>query len=166
MFVNKKIIITLSFITLFISCAPKKNAKSSAQVLPGQKVEHYGFEWHLNFDEALAVAKAEDKTVFLYFTGSDWCPPCFKMAEEIYESGVFYSQLKDELVFVYADFPRYTPLSESQRHHNEALQKTYRPPGFPTVFFIGQEGNVLLRSGYLPIGAEQYVAMIKSSLGL
>ena len=33
-------------------------------------------KWLTNYDTAISKAKKQKKNVLVYFTGSDWCPPC------------------------------------------------------------------------------------------
>ena len=40
--------------------------------------------WITDYDQALATAKAQNKKVFLNFTGSDWCGWCIKLDKEVF----------------------------------------------------------------------------------
>ena len=40
-------------------------------------------QWQTNYDEALALAKNENKPIVLVFSGSDWCGPCIRLKKTI-----------------------------------------------------------------------------------
>src|SRR5262245_55081600 len=65
--------------------------------------------WNENFDKALAQAKTEKKMVLMDFTGSDWCPPCKKLAKDVFSQKEFADYAKDKLVLVELDFPQAKP---------------------------------------------------------
>ncbi|MDH3981961.1 MAG: hypothetical protein OES84_03570, partial [Kiritimatiellaceae bacterium] len=44
---------------------------------------------HTEFEAAMAQAEAENKCLFLAFTGSDWCDWCVKFESEIYTRPAF-----------------------------------------------------------------------------
>src|SRR5450432_4754069 len=91
-------------------------------------------EWHNNLDEAKKMAQKNHKYILLNFSGSDWCGPCIRMRNEIFESDVFKKMADTELVLVNADFPRNKknqPTSEQQKI-NDATADKYNPQGkFP-----------------------------------
>ena len=37
-------------------------------------------KWQNDMTQAAELAKKEKKPILILFTGSDWCPPCMKMA--------------------------------------------------------------------------------------
>ena len=41
--------------------------------------------WEINFEQALARAKAENKPMLLDFTGSDWCGWCIRLDKEVFK---------------------------------------------------------------------------------
>lgn len=93
-------------------------------------------------DAALAQtkAKAESKLVMLEFTGSDWCPPCKKMAAEVFPSAEFKAFAAKNLVPVKLDFPQRTRLPAAQQQANDALAKKHQVNAFPTLVFLRPDG--------------------------
>jgi len=103
-------------------------------------------EWLTDFNAAQQQAKQEQKLILISFSGSDWCGPCIKMKQEVYESAAFDSLAAKRLVLVRADFPRSkkNQLSEDQVKHNEALAEKYNPAGnFPFTVLTDATGTVL-----------------------
>ena len=99
--------------------------------------------WLTNFDEALALAKAEGKHILVEFQGSDWCPPCIKLNNEVLTQDAFKALAESSLVLVDADFPRRSKLPEAQQVHNDELARKFGVQYFPTVLILDGEGNVL-----------------------
>ena len=62
--------------------------------------------WLTDFEEARAIANKENKFILINFSGSDWCAPCIRLEKEIFETDLFLSYAKEQLVLVKADFPR------------------------------------------------------------
>lgn len=64
--------------------------------------------WQTDFHAAKDKAKADNKLLLVDFTGSDWCPWCKKLHEEVFEKDAF----KDE--YAQAFRPGRTRLSPSE----------------------------------------------------
>src|ERR1700733_3450399 len=62
--------------------------------------------WETDFENAKKRAEKEHKFILLNFSGSDWCIPCIKMRNEIFENSSFTSFADNYLVLLNADFPR------------------------------------------------------------
>src|SRR4051812_3023210 len=79
--------------------------------------------WQTNFIKAKEEAKKSHKYLLLTFTGSDWCSPCMRTKEKIFDSKAFSAFADTNLVLVNADFPRQkkNKLTEAQTKENEAL---------------------------------------------
>jgi thioredoxin-related protein len=109
-------------------------------------------QWQLNFEQAKAEAKANNKHILLNFSGSDWCGPCIKLKKEVFESDGFLQYADKRLVLVRADFPRSAKnqLGKTQTTHNEALAERYNTEGdFPLTVLLNANGNVLKKwKGY------------------
>lgn len=110
-------------------------------------------EWMTNYNEALALAAKQDRPVLLDFTGSDWCPPCMKLHEDIFEKPEFSAFAREKLITVMLDFPRSKELSPELKKQNEELAQKYAVRGFPTLILLSPQGKELDRKvGYFPGG--------------
>lgn len=94
----------------------------------------------IDFAAVLQRAKSENKPVLLEFTGSDWCPPCMQMHEEILSKPDFLAYAKSNLIFVELDFPNEKPQSAAQKKANEALADKFKTEAFPTFILLNPEG--------------------------
>lgn len=119
-------------------------------------------EWFTDVNAAVAKAKAENKTVVLDFTGSDWCGWCMKLKSEVYDNTEFADYAKANLVMVELDFPHSKPMSAELREANEQLQKKYSVEGFPTTILLNGSGEEIgKRVGYVPGGPKGFIAMME-----
>jgi len=119
-------------------------------------------DWHTNFEKAVSKAKAENKIVLVEFHGSDWCPPCIKLNNEVLSTDAFKDVAESSLVLVNADFPRKNPLSDEQRAHNEALARKLGVKYFPTVVLVNSDGEVLDKMvGFPKGGVDGFLAFIE-----
>ncbi len=102
--------------------------------------------WLDNFEVAKTEANQNNKAILLNFAGSDWCAPCIKLKQEVFESTVFTKFANNKLVMLRADFPRLkkNQLPAKQLTHNEALAEKYNPEGkFPLTVLLDAKGNKL-----------------------
>jgi protein disulfide-isomerase len=103
--------------------------------------------WTRDMEAAKTRAKAEEKPIFLYFTGSDWCGWCKKMEKEILTQKEFLDYAKENLILVELDYPRSpenkAKQSEAEREQNKALDKKFKIEGYPTIYLVDAEGELL-----------------------
>jgi len=122
-------------------------------------------DWKTNLAEAREEAASRHKYILLNFSGSDWCGPCMKMKQSIFESDVFKKFADQTLVLVNADFPRQkkNQLSIDQQRQNNALADQYDREGlFPLTVLLDEKGKIVKEwRGYPGISAESFVVSLK-----
>jgi len=129
----KKLVVMLMFLSL--------------QSLMAQ--EHHDLNWLTDFKQAQAIAQKEHKPIVMLFTGSDWCPPCRAMHNELFVNKDF-KKLSKKVVLVMVDFPRRKPMSKEQRRKNQELARKYHHGGVPTFVALTPDGEVINKiSGYM-----------------
>jgi protein disulfide-isomerase len=122
-----------------------------------------GAAWLNDYEKAIAQAKAENKSVLLDFTGSDWCGWCIKMVDETLSKKEFVDYAGKNLVLVEVDFPNKKQLSEETKKQNEELKKKFGAQGFPTFVLVDKEGKELGKQvGYMPGGPSAFIAKLES----
>ncbi len=121
-----------------------------------------GEGWIEDFDEAVKIAKAENKDLFVDFTGSDWCGWCIKLHDEVFQHEEFSTAIKKDYVLVYLDFPRKEEniAKVPNMTRNRELQQKYGVRGFPTIMLMNSAGVAYAQTGYQPGGPEEYVKHI------
>ena len=124
--------------------------------------------WQTDFDKARQSAQAENKLIILNFSGSDWCGPCIRMHDEIFESQSFSQYATEHLVLVNADFPRLkkNQLPKEQQTKNDQLADVYDKEGiFPLTLLMTPDGNVLKTwEGFPNISADQFTREVKAAV--
>ena len=120
-----------------------------------------------NLDKALAQAPAENRSILLDFTGTDWCPACIHLSNKILNSPEFDAAVGSRYGIVTLDFPRTKKLLDAippqEMKARERLLNEYRVQGLPTVVLLDSAGlpyAVLVGSAE---NTEQYLARLKEA---
>ena len=121
---------------------------------------------HVTFKESIDKAKAENKKVLLYFSGSDWCAPCVKFKKQFVLTEAFKTFAIENLLTYNADFPRQkkNQLSKEITQENEGLAEKYNKTGlFPLILLLDSEGKVIKKWDHLPTETlEEFITKLKS----
>ena len=140
----KKIIVLLLFPILL-----------SAQ---GDVVTKEKTDWITNYYHAIKLPKKDKKNILMFFTGSDWCPPCIALKRDFLETSAF-DVYANEYILLYIDIPRNKDLlTADQLKSNKELAAKYNKRGsVPMLKVVNKEGNELGEmSGYSMNGEIKY----------
>lgn len=132
--------------------------KSSDYTINGENAK---MKWYLNLDEAAKIAEKENKPMLVLFTGSDWCPWCMKLHDEILAQPAFEEFAASALVPVYLDFPNGKPQSDAERAANQSAAAKFSVRGYPTIVLLSPDGKEIARTGYQRVSPGQYVEHLK-----
>ncbi len=113
--------------------------------------------WETDMSKALADAKKSSKHLLLNFTGSDWCPWCFRLRDEVFATREFEQYAEKNLICVVVDFPRGKKQSDALVKQNRELAEKYGVQGFPTVVLLTPNGGLKATTGYRQGGADAYI---------
>jgi len=134
------------------------NAAPTTAAAPAEaKQDSVPAGWTTDYEAALKQAKAENKSVLIDFTGSDWCGWCIKLDREVFSQPAFKEYAQKDLVRVYIDFPRGKPQSDALKEKNKELAEKFGVQGLPTIVILNSEGQMIGKTGYQRGGAENYV---------
>jgi len=112
--------------------------------------------WHTDVNKAINISIQQDKPLFFFFTGSDWCGWCKKLVAEVFEKEAFKKWATNNIVLVELDFPKRTPISEKLSKQNRELGQMFGVRGYPTGWFVIPEsdsGNI----NFNKLGSQGYV---------
>ena len=119
--------------------------------------------WSDDPQAAAKLAKGEGKDLLLLYTGSDWCPPCQKLEQEVFDDEDFYAEAEQHFVFVKFDFLRKSPISEKTKALNQEWAKKYGVDTFPTVILVDAKLRPYAFAGYEEGGTENYLGMLEEN---
>ena len=89
--------------------------------------------WHTGLPIALDKARAENKAVFVNFTGSDWCGYCIQLKREILVTPAFESFASNNLVLVEVDFPKRKAITRRPAASKQRASTPIQHPGLSHV---------------------------------
>ena len=124
-------------------------------------------DWQTDLPKALEKAKAENKYVFLDFTGSDWCGPCIEFNNQALSRPEFLTYADKHLVLVEVDYPKRKKQSAELVKQNERLYREYGidEKGYPTIVLLDPAGKLKAEfSGYSGENAAEVIAWIEAKI--
>ena len=118
--------------------------------------------WLVSFAEAKAKSTEEGKPILMEFTGSDWCPPCIALHDNVLTSDVFKQQIPEKFILLKLDNPRdkskQTPEEIAQY---KKLSAEYNVKGVPTIIVSDATGKEQHRQvGYSRETPKEWVAKL------
>lgn len=114
--------------------------------------------WHTDMSKATDISIKENKPMFLFFTGSDWCGWCIRLQKEVFKTQEFVNWAKESVILVELDFPRRMPQDETTKMQNAQLQQQLQVRGYPTVWFVGAAKTAESKVNLTALGSTGYVA--------
>jgi len=136
----------------------------SFQLVNAQTKHHTDLKWLTDFEKAKQIAKKEHKPILMLFTGSDWCPPCKAMHNELFVNPDFIKVSK-KVVLLMVDFPRRKPISPEQKQQNRQLQQKFHHGGVPTFVAVTPDEKILGKmSGYMYGAPERDIDFFKQMI--
>jgi len=113
--------------------------------------------WEIDVKKAAEAAIAENKPLFLFYTGSDWCAACRKLHNEVFAQPQFQEWAKKNVIPVELDFPRNKEPDPRFVETNRTMKEMFGITGYPTVVFATAAKN---KYGvyYTRIGSIGYMA--------
>ena len=114
--------------------------------------------WHTDMSKATDISIKENKPMFLFFTGSDWCGWCIRLQKEVFKTPEFIKWAKDNVVLVELDFPRKNEQTDAVKMQNAQLQQQLQVRGYPTVWFVSAAKTAEAKINLNALGSSGYVA--------
>ena len=117
----------------------------------------------LSWKEALALAKSEDKLVFLD-AYAKWCRPCLQMSADVFPNPLLGAFFNEHFINVQIDM---------EKGRGPAIASQYQIHTYPTLLFVDGEGQMahriagffaadeLIREGEIAMDPEQRLGSLK-----
>ncbi len=116
--------------------------------------------WTTDVDAAIDAARKNDKDILLLYTGSDWCPPCKKLEEEILSTPEFLNEARQRFELVVFDFPKQKELPPKLAEQNRQWAEKFGVVAYPTVILVDRQTRPFAISGYREGGPVEYLGML------
>jgi len=113
--------------------------------------------WHTDIKKAIEISNKEQKPMFLFFTGSDWCGWCIRLQNEVFRTPEFTKWAKEKVVLVELDYPRKMPQRDEIKSQNAMMQQVFQVQGYPTVWMV-KPNIVDGKQNFEQLGKTGYVA--------
>ena len=117
--------------------------------------------WTTDYAAAMARAKEENRHVFLFFTGSDWCGWCMRLQKEILTTPEFARFAGEKLILVELEFPRSKPLPAGVKAQNQQLASRFQVRGYPSVIVLNSAGKQVAQLGYQAGGPGPFIQKLQ-----
>jgi len=123
-----------------------------------------GDGWLTSYPEAMQVARETGRPVLTVFTGSDWCPHCRTLEDNVLHTDAFREWARDRVVLLMIDLPQ-QGIPQAVRVERSQVCIKYGVRTFPSVLLIGPEGEKLaLQTGYTGVPAETWITQFSNRL--
>lgn len=130
--------------------------------------------WHTDINKAIELSLKENKTLFLFFTGSDWCGWCIRLQNEVFKKPEFVQWAQKNVILVELDYPKRKKLEAQLTQQNLELQNMFGVRGYPTVWFANPEKKKdksinlqqLGKTGYVAGGPDKWLPVANQIIGL
>ena len=115
--------------------------------------------WLVDWDAAKKKAVAEDKDIFIEFTGSDWCQPCINFKKMVLDTNAFKSGVSESFILLKLDSPSdKSKQTKKEIEQYRKLSAEFKVTSVPTVVLTDASGRPFVRmTGYGGQGPDAYV---------
>jgi thiol-disulfide isomerase/thioredoxin len=121
--------------------------------------------WEVDVETALTAAKQDGKFLLVEFTGSDWCPPCIRLENEVLSQPAFLQQAGQSFHLVKLDFPQNQFLVPAkQMEKNQEWMKKLGVDGFPTIVLLDSQARPFGFMGYTAGGPPAFLELLQQRL--
>jgi thiol-disulfide isomerase/thioredoxin len=118
--------------------------------------------WLTSYETALETAQKTGRPVLTIFTGSDWCPHCRTLEDNVLATETFLDWADERVVLLMIDLPQ-QGISQAVRSERSQVCIKYGVRTFPSALLIDPAGKKLaLQTGYTGQPASTWIAHFAS----
>jgi len=118
--------------------------------------------WLTSYEQAMQTAQETGRPVLTIFTGSDWCPHCRTLEDNVLATDTFLDWADGRVVLLMIDLPQHG-ISQAVRSERSQVCIKYGVRTFPSALLIGPDGQKLaIHSGYTGQTPSTWVAQFAS----
>lgn len=105
-------------------------------------------KWNTNYEQALALAKKEERVVIAYFCGSDWDPWTQKLDHDVIDTDMFRNWAAANVVLMKIDILKEKHQSSLIKAQNDKLRQQFSVSKVPVFIFLDSAGYPFARAGW------------------
>lgn len=120
--------------------------------------------WSEDYAKALKMSQATGKPLLLAFVGSEWCPWSQKLIRDILGKSEFLTELQQQMIFVWVDFPDESKTVIESLQKNEGLKNLFGVQELPSLVLVDPSGDEIGKFGYVPVSPKEMAAQLKMAL--
>ena len=121
----------------------------------------FAAEWTEDINAAIEQAAKEDKDLMILYTGSDWCPPCKLLEEEVLSQKEFLFESDPHYVLIKIDFPQQIKQDPEIVERNAEWANRFGIKGYPTIVLTDVALKPYAFLGYEEGGFQNYLAVVE-----
>ena len=123
----------------------------------------FSAEWTEDINAAIEQAAGDDKDLMILYTGSDWCPPCKLLENEVLSQKEFLFEIDPHYVLVKLDFPKLVEQDPKIAERNTEWLKRFGIEGYPTIVLTDVSLKPYAFLGYEEGGFQNYLALVEEA---
>lgn len=139
-------------------------AALAAALVCGQWAAASQDRWHTSYEEAMTASREQGLPVLTIFTGSDWCPHCRTLEDNVLNTPTFLDWANGRVVLLMIDLPQ-QGITPAVRAERSQVCIKYAVRTFPSALLIGPDGQkITVQSGYMGQTPTSWIAHFSSHL--
>jgi thiol-disulfide isomerase/thioredoxin len=120
--------------------------------------------WLTSYEAAMESSRETGRPVLTIFTGSDWCPHCRTLEDNVLASDTFRDWAEGKVVLLMIDLPQHG-ISQAVRSERSQVCIKYGVRTFPSALLIAPDGQkIALQTGYAGTPADAWIAHFDSHM--
>ena len=133
-----------------VSCSTGGSVLIGSTALPAFGETEYQKEtkWYINYEQALAQAKKQQRVLLAYFCGSDWDPFTQKLEKDVLSTDMFLQWAAANIVLLKVDFLKEKHLSSLVKSQNDKLPQPVQRRQGSDICLSRQRRLALCAGGY------------------
>lgn len=122
------------------------------------RAEESALVWETDYAKARKRALAENRPLFLYYTGSDWCILCRKLDKTIFSDQAIQKNLQENWVPVKLDELRKRRMPKARERHLDQVKRMYKIQAPPAMLLVDPSTETsFIRFSYLEINPVEFL---------
>ncbi|MCE2734021.1 MAG: thioredoxin family protein [Chryseotalea sp.] len=119
------------------------------------------------WEQAVELAKKENKDILIVLTGKEWCAPCKILEKNVLQNPKFKEYADAKFIVYEIDIPKSQLLKENSSINKkyEEFSKKYEATAFPSLVIVNHDGQMKFKISESNWELDSVMALIKFGYG-